>query len=135
MGWIYEMTEKRSRLEMYLDVLEKINAGINRPTNIMYKCNLSWIPMKEILDSLIDKELIQEIEIKDKKTYEITKKGQDILKYLESVLEAFDGNRRKVIPFQFSRESPSIMTRLSRHRSLSPITQIVNPSDNDDSQE
>jgi predicted transcriptional regulator len=120
---------------MYLDVLEKINAGVNRPTNIMYKCNLSWIPMKEILDSLIDKELIKEIEKNEKRTYEITEKGQDILKYLESVLEAFDGHRRRVIPIQFDREQPSIMTRLIHHRSLSPITQTVRPSDNDDSQE
>jgi len=133
MGWICEMTGKRSRLEMYLDVLEKINAGISRPTNIMYKCNLSWIPMKEILDSLIDKDLIKETENNDKRTYEITKKGQDILKYLESMLEIWENRKRRIIPLRLESEQPSIITRLNLRRNLSPVAQAVEPSGSNDS--
>ena len=127
------MTGKRSRLEMYLDVLEKINAGISRPTNIMYKCNLSWIPMKEILDSLIDKDLIKETENNDKRTYEITKKGQDILKYLESMLEIWENRKRRIIPLRLESEQPSIITRLNLRRNLSPVAQAVEPSGSNDS--
>jgi predicted transcriptional regulator len=80
------MIGKRSRLEMYLDVLDKVNEGIKKPTNIMYKCNLSWIPMKEILDSLIEKDLVKEVVKKNRRTYDITERGRNLLRYLGSVL-------------------------------------------------
>jgi predicted transcriptional regulator len=52
------MTKKRSRLEIYIETLKWIRSGINKPTNIMYKSNLSWIPLKNILDFLVKQDLI-----------------------------------------------------------------------------
>jgi len=77
------MTRKRSRLEIYLHVLKTIRLGINKPTNIMYKCNLSWIPLKEILNSLINQDLIMMIEKENRRTYGITEKGRNVLRYFE----------------------------------------------------
>jgi len=71
---------------MYLDVLEKISQGISKPTNIMYKCNLSWRPLQEILRSLTGKGLIEEIEKNDRKYYVVTGKGKEILIYLKKLI-------------------------------------------------
>jgi len=81
------MSSRRSRLEMYLDVLEEISRGVGKPTNIMYRCNLSWRPLQEILRSLIEKELIEENELDGRKYYKVTEKGERILIYLRRVIQ------------------------------------------------
>ncbi|MEM2342121.1 MAG: DUF4364 family protein [Candidatus Bathyarchaeia archaeon] len=79
------MSKKRSRLEIYLDVLRVIRAGYNKPTNIMYKSNLSWITLQEILSSLVEKGLVATIENNGKKLYVITARGKNVLSSLEEV--------------------------------------------------
>ncbi len=81
------MTKKRSRLEIYVETLRWIRSGVNKPTNIMYKSNLSWIPLKEILGSLVNQDLIRVVDNKNKRTYEITEKGRSVLKYFERAEE------------------------------------------------
>jgi len=81
------MTKKRSRLEIYIETLKWIRSGINKPTNIMYKSNLSWIPLKNILDFLVKQDLIQVAENANKRTYEITEKGRNVLRYFEKAEE------------------------------------------------
>ncbi|MBS7653555.1 MAG: DUF4364 family protein [Candidatus Bathyarchaeia archaeon] len=77
------MSKKRSKLEIYLEVLETIMAGYSKPTNIMYKSNLSWITLKEILDSLTEKGLVTAIERNKRKLYLITEKGRSLVNRLE----------------------------------------------------
>jgi len=77
------MTRKRSRLEIYVDVLKTVKSGVNRPTNIMYKCNLSWLPLREILESLISQGLIEAIDKGNRRVYEITEKGREVLSYFK----------------------------------------------------
>ncbi len=81
------MTQKRSRLQIHLDVLKVINNGVQKPTHIMYKCNLSWIPLKEVLESLMAQDLIERRELKQRKIYEITEKGRNVLRYFEKAKE------------------------------------------------
>jgi predicted transcriptional regulator len=87
---------KRSRLEVYIDVLEAVSSGVNKPTNIMYKCNLSWTPMREILDSMIKKGLIRKFEVKNRRIYEITDKGRELLEYMGNVEEMLAVPRQRV---------------------------------------
>jgi len=108
------MTKKRSRLEMYLNVLETVDMGVDKPTNIMYKCNLSWVPMQEILALLIGKSLIREVESGSKKTYEITERGRDLLRYLGTVVDVLATQRRKGTAFSEPRPRPPSITRLRR---------------------
>jgi len=81
------MTRRRSKLEVYLDVLWIIKNGTHKPTRIMYGANLSWKPLQRILRSLLSQELILEIDAKDNrdkrtnKFYEITQKGENVVKY------------------------------------------------------
>jgi predicted transcriptional regulator len=80
------MSSRRSRFEIYVDVLAEIMNGSHKPTQIMYGANLSYKPLKEILQSLLDQRLIEEKEgrIKDKRTkviYDLTQKGINVVRY------------------------------------------------------
>jgi len=81
------MTRKRSRLEIYLDILRAVKSGVNKPTNIMYKCNLSWLPLKKFLETLIERDLLRMVHKGNRKAYEITEKGRDVLSYFEKAEE------------------------------------------------
>ena len=78
---------RRSKLEIYLDVLWAIKKGTRKPTRIMYGANLSWKPLQRVLGSLIHQDLVMEIEPlnpKDKRTsvcYVLTQKGENVLSY------------------------------------------------------
>jgi predicted transcriptional regulator len=79
------MNRKRSRLEIYLAILRTINRGENKPTRIMYRTNLSWVPLQQIFESLLSQDFIREIESRERKQYEITEKGKEVLKYFDGM--------------------------------------------------
>lgn len=87
------MSGRRSQLAVYLDVLRIIKEGTEKPTRIMYGANLSWIPLKKVLTSMISQGLITEIESSNKgdkrtkKTYKITQKGMNVLRYFDKAKE------------------------------------------------
>ena len=78
---------RRSRLEIYLDVLWAIKSGIRKPTRIMYEANLSWKPLQRILESMVSQGLIEKMDAtnnRDKRTntvFGITQKGENIINY------------------------------------------------------
>jgi len=76
---------RRSRLEILLEILSAVSNGVNKPTRIMYSTHLSWRPVQEILRSLVDRGLLQEMERtgskRTKKEYTITEKGENVLRY------------------------------------------------------
>ena len=55
----------------------------------MYSCNLSWKSLKEILDNLNEQGLLEENLVpgkkRSKRNYEITPKGENVLKYYDMV--------------------------------------------------
>ena len=77
---------KRNRTEMYIDVLNVISEGVNKPTRIMYRSNLCWQPLKEILNDLQTLGLIEKKEVKSRNgsrkrsIYLITEDGRRVLK-------------------------------------------------------
>lgn len=83
------MKRRRSKLEVYLDVLWTIKNGTQKPTRIMYESNLSWKPLQRTLSSLMSQELIQGFEptnLRDKRTttcYELTQKGENVIHYFK----------------------------------------------------
>jgi len=87
-----EMTSRRSKLEIYIDILEEIKDGVIIPTRIMYGANLSWKPLQQILKSLVAQELIVEDLAEDgdkrtKKAYQLTEKGVNVLRYFNKAKE------------------------------------------------
>ncbi|HIE19278.1 TPA: DUF4364 family protein [Candidatus Bathyarchaeota archaeon] len=120
------MIGKRSRLEMYLDVLEKVSKGVSKPTNIMYKCNLSWRPLQEILRSLLEKGLIEEIEQHNHKYYVVTEKGKEILTYLRKLILMLHSSRREETSISSSKPRFPIAMRRDFNSSA-----ILNPRKKD----
>jgi len=78
---------KRSKLEVYLEVLRIANGGESKPTRIMYKANLSWVPLQEILEFLLSQDLLREGTSSKRKEYFITEKGKRVLAYFNSLRE------------------------------------------------
>jgi len=81
------MTGKRSRLEIYLEVLEVVRHDVDKPTRIMYAANISWKPLQEIITTLLENGLIHEEETKLSKRYTITDKGKSALGYFRKAKE------------------------------------------------
>ena len=60
---------KRSRLEVYFDVLKAIGEGVDKPTRIMYKANLSWNTLEDALATLANKEFVIEKRVGNSRRY------------------------------------------------------------------
>jgi len=90
------MSRRRSKLEIYLDVLWLIKNGTNKPTRIMYGSNLSWKPLQRILRSMIDQQLVSEVDatdLRDKRTtlcYELTQKGENVIRYFNKAKDLIE---------------------------------------------
>jgi len=84
------MTSKRSKLEIYLDILKVISKGTRKPTRIMYKTNLSWKPLMKVLDSLTAQGFIVEEKEGNHIIYGITDKGKNILQYFSKAMESIE---------------------------------------------
>jgi len=81
------LKSRRSRLEIYLEVLKAIKNGTEKPTRIMYEANLSWKILNDVLSSLLTQDLVEDFDVsesRDKRTntvYRITQKGDALIRY------------------------------------------------------
>jgi predicted transcriptional regulator len=86
--------KKRERLDVIRDILQTIRQNREiKPTRLLYASNLSPKMFKEYINELISKKFIKfDIDEKEKKTFSLTKKGQDFLmeyKVIENFIENF----------------------------------------------
>jgi predicted transcriptional regulator len=83
------LSARRSKFQLSVEVLDSIKNGENKPTRIMYSCNLSWKSLTDILANLTEQGLLEEEVItgkkRTKKQYGITMKGENVLKYYRMV--------------------------------------------------
>ena len=88
------MSTRRSRLEIMLTILKAVKEGVEKPTNIMYTANLSYVPTQRILQSLERQGLLNKryetVIGRSMKRYEITEKGHNALTYFEKAGELVD---------------------------------------------
>ena len=76
------MGSRRSRLQISTEILTAIANGEQKPTRIMYACNLSWNSVRDILGFLMTKGYIDEMyENEKRKRYCITSNGRNVLRY------------------------------------------------------
>jgi len=100
---------RRSKLELYLDVLNVIKEGTIKPTRIMYGANLSWKLVQGILSSLVTQGLIDETDLstsRDKRTnrvYHITKKGESVIRYFNQAKKLIEVDEPEFKPIQIVR--------------------------------
>jgi len=88
------MAKKRERLEVIKDILITIRDTRKiKPTRLLYASNLSPQMFKEYINELLGKSFIKlEVDDKEKKTFSLTKKGQEFLqeyKVIENFVENF----------------------------------------------
>jgi len=72
---------RRSKLDIYFDILEVMDKGVTKPTQIMYRTNLSYVNLRGIFETLIQSGFIREETERNKRRYQITKKGRNALSY------------------------------------------------------
>lgn len=71
---------RRSRFEIYMDIMIALTDGAKNPTRLMYTTNLSWAPLQECLKTLISQGLVEETEHNSsRKSYILTQKGNGII--------------------------------------------------------
>jgi len=71
---------RRSKLEIYVDILGAIASGNVGPTRIMYKANISWQVLQETLDFLMSNGFLAEELENSRRIYRLTEKGFRVLK-------------------------------------------------------
>ncbi len=79
---------RRSELEIKMDVLKVVASGIDRPTQVMYKANLSWIALQSNLKSLVTGGFLREEDLGSRKRYELTQRGFEVLGTFQKVVDA-----------------------------------------------
>lgn len=74
---------RRSMLEIQIEILRCINQGVEKPTRIMYACNINWIPLTKVLGSLSEQGAIEKRANSSRDEFYITEKGRTILEYYD----------------------------------------------------
>ena len=80
---------QRSRFEIRADILYQIKNGVDLPTRIMYTVNCNWGQLVSYLDEFVERGLVEYSvpvgDVRNKKRYRITEKGEDVLRCLSEV--------------------------------------------------
>ncbi|PMP60101.1 MAG: hypothetical protein C0171_04320 [Caldisphaera sp.] len=83
---LVEQKKNRSRVKIYLDILETIEKEDKaRLTRIMYNANIPYDRLLKYIDELKQKEIINEINDGDNRYYILTNKGKEFVKELKKI--------------------------------------------------
>jgi predicted transcriptional regulator len=83
----HRFSMRRSQLEIRMDILACVKAGAEKPTQIMYKANLSWTALQTHLDALEGAELLTPVEYGSRKKYELTDKALTLLLAYDKIID------------------------------------------------
>ena len=78
---------RRSQLEIRMDMLAAVKVGADKPTQIMYRANLSWIALQTHLKQLLERGLLRWVADGNRKRYELTTKGANVMYSYIKILE------------------------------------------------
>jgi predicted transcriptional regulator len=76
---------RRSKMEIYIDILQVISEGNVKPTHVMYKANLSWARLMKHIRFLQSQDLLTIAQGSGVDRYEITEKGREVLSYFRKL--------------------------------------------------
>jgi predicted transcriptional regulator len=82
---------RRSLLQIRVDILKVIMEGYGKPTQIMYKANLSWNVLQSQLKSFVESGLLTVEEYGSRKRYAITEKGAEMVNSYQHVIDEILG--------------------------------------------
>ena len=77
---------RRSLLQIKVDILRAVEAGYGKPTQIMYRANLSWNVLQAQLRSFIDSGMLEVEEYGSRRRYLITPKGSEMVDSYQKVV-------------------------------------------------
>ena len=83
-----ELSEgRRSLLQIRVDILRVVMQGYGKPTQIMYKANLSWNVLQSQLRAFLEADLLRVEEYGSRRRYQITQKGADMVRSYQRVVD------------------------------------------------
>jgi predicted transcriptional regulator len=89
-SWVTDSNRKafrRSHTEVMMDMLKVIKEGAEKPTQIMYKANISWVALQTHLTRLLDRGLCVWAAAGERRRYELTAKGANMVYSYGKILE------------------------------------------------
>ena len=86
------IAKRRGKLEVIADILRSIQErqGRIKPTHLLYKSNLSHAKLKEYIDVLVKRGMIEERLVKGRKMFFIREQGYKFLSEFERIKEFSD---------------------------------------------
>ncbi len=76
---------RRSLLQVRMEILKVVMAGFGKPTQIMYKSNISWIVLQSQLKTFVAGGLVSMVTYGSRRRYAITEKGIEMVRSYEKV--------------------------------------------------
>ena len=84
------MNKRRSNIEIIAEMLKVGENGAGK-TELMYTVNMSYAQLQKYLKFLLSNGLIHTVEVGNPSVrYHVTKKGTDLLKSIDAVMEILD---------------------------------------------
>ena len=78
---------RRSLLQIKVDILRAVESGYGKPTQIMYRANLSWNVLQAQLRSFIESGMLAVEEYGSRRRYLITPKGTEMVESYQKVVK------------------------------------------------
>lgn len=82
--------KRRTKLDLYFDILRSLKSGNYRVTQIMREVNVAYNPLKEMLATLLQHSIVEEVDadhLNDGRTsvyYRLTARGESVYAYLRN---------------------------------------------------
>ena len=78
---------RRSLLQIKVDILRAVESGYGKPTQIMYRANLSWNVLQAQLKSFLETGMLAVEEYGSRRRYLITAKGAEMVESYQKVVK------------------------------------------------
>ena len=78
---------RRSLLQIKVDILRVVAAGYGKPTQIMYRANLSWNVLQAQLKTFVESEVLEVQAYGSRRRYLITPKGMEMISSYQKVVK------------------------------------------------
>lgn len=77
-----------------MEILKVVMSGFGKPTQIMYKSNISWVVLQAQLDTFVAGGFLNVVSYGSRRRYAITDKGIEMVKAYEKVAGEMLGTER-----------------------------------------
>ena len=78
---------RRSLLQIKVDILRAVEGGYGKPTQIMYRANLSWNVLQTQLKSFLESGMLEVEAYGSRRRYMITPKGTEMVQSYQKVVK------------------------------------------------